>query len=85
MYAEADTSANLPMEIRLAGLLRFEDLAALIVSALRASAMGHLGLVTVRALAKRVSRQMIVGTTGGRAPLGVSPFRICHDYYLSFP
>jgi hypothetical protein len=63
---------------RLAGFLNIEDFASLIVSTLRAGAMGHFSLVTVGALGKVVAFQCVVGAPGGGAPLGVSPFWIRH-------
>jgi hypothetical protein len=54
----------------LVGLLGRRDyFAALVVSALCASAMRQLGLVTVRALAERFGREEVVGASCGRALL----------------
>ena len=69
----------------LAGLLGSrDDFASLVVSALGARTVRELGLVTVGALAERFGREEVVCATGGRALFGMSPFRICHDYYLSY-
>jgi hypothetical protein len=52
----------------LVGLLgRGYDFAALVVSALCASAMRQLGLVTVGALAERFGREKVMGASCGRA------------------
>jgi hypothetical protein len=52
----------------LVGLLGGRDyFAALVVSALSASAMRQLGLVTVGALAERFGREEIMGASCGRA------------------
>jgi hypothetical protein len=54
------------------------------MSALGASAVRELGFVTVGALAERFGREEVVCATGGRALFRMSPFRICHGYYLSY-
>src|SRR5262249_31346294 len=62
----------------LPSLFDFNDLAPLVIAALRADAMRHLRLVTVGALGCRARGQEIVRATSRSAPFGVSPFRICH-------
>lgn len=59
-------------------LFHFDHFTALVVAALWTGAMRHLALVAIGALGKRMRGKVIVGTTRGRASLGVSPFRICH-------
>jgi hypothetical protein len=63
----------------LTGLFDLYDLAALIVAALGAGAMGELGFVTVGAEGTSGSGEVIVSAPESGALLGVSPFRICHD------
>src|ERR1019366_9353578 len=64
----------------LAGTLcDLDDLAPLIVTALRAGAMRQFALVTVGALGQRLRRQMIVGAALGRTRLGMTSFRIRHS------
>jgi hypothetical protein len=62
------------------GLLRLygNDFAAFVMTTLRASAVRHLALVTIRALGERVAGQVIVRAPGCGAALGVTAFRICH-------
>ena len=62
----------------LLGLFDFENFLALVVATLGAGTVRHFALVTIRTLRERVSREMIMGAPEGRAPFGVSPFRICH-------
>ena len=62
--------------------LDFDDLATLIVTALRARAMRQLALVAVGTLGQRLRRQMIVCAALGRACLGMTPFRIWHEYLV---
>jgi hypothetical protein len=64
--------------MKLAGFFNVEHFASLIVTAFRASAMGHLFLMTVGAFRKAVAFQSIVGPPGRGALLRVSPFWIRH-------
>jgi len=63
----------------LLGLFDLNDFASLVMTALRAGPVRQLGFVTVGALADGACGKVIVRATEGRALLGVSPFRICHD------
>src|SRR6185369_7251796 len=58
----------------LSSLFYFHDLASLVMTTLRAHAMRHLLLVTVRTLRSRMHFEMVVSTPRCRAPFGVSPF-----------
>jgi len=63
----------------LGGFLDFENLAALVLAALGAGAMGQLLLVAYRALGEAGGSEKIMGTTIGSAARRVAPFRIRHD------
>jgi len=56
----------------------FNHFTALILSAMRAGAVGQLGLMAVGALGLAKRREMIMGPPGGGPFLGVSAFRIGH-------
>jgi hypothetical protein len=56
----------------------FHDLAAFVIAAFRACAMGHFAFVAVRTFGKRMRAQVVVGAAGRRPLFRVSPFRICH-------
>ena len=59
-------------------LLDFDDFASLVLTAVRADAVGQLGLVAVRALRKAGRLQGVVRAAGGSPFGGVSTFRIRH-------
>ena len=69
------------------GLLRVYGnyFAAFVMTTLRASAVRHLALVTIRALGERVAGQVVVRAPGGGAALRVTSFRICHSKPLNRP
>jgi hypothetical protein len=62
-------------------LLRdFDYFAALVLSAVRANAMRHFGLVAIGAFGQAGGRQGVVRAAGAGPLLGVSTFRIRHFY-----
>jgi hypothetical protein len=65
---------------RLFLIFHFDDFASLVITALGARAMRHLRLMTIGALRSRVRSEKVMRAPGRRTPLGMSPFRICHDY-----
>ena len=67
------------------GLFRrgFDDFATLVLSALRADAVGLFRFVAVRALGARGLGQCVVGAASLRALVGMSAFRIRHGVSLS--
>src|SRR5579864_6505642 len=69
---------------RLAGFLDFHDFAPFVVPALGAGAMRHLLFVAVWTLRQRVFGQRIVRPPRRGAFLGVSPFRIRHEQFLTW-
>src|SRR5437660_3551496 len=69
---------------RLAGFLDFHDFAPFVVPALGAGAMRHLFFVAVWTLRQRVLGQRIVRPPRRGAFLGVSPFRIRHEQFLTW-
>src|SRR3954454_5982681 len=73
------TGKSVPSDQKSLSLLfHFQHFAAFVVAALGAGTMRQLALMAIGALGEGVRGQVIVGTTDGRAPLRVSPFRICH-------
>ena len=56
----------------------FNDFTALVLSAVRANAVRHFGLVAIGALGVGRSAEGIVSAAGLRARVGVSAFRIRH-------
>jgi len=48
------------------------------MAALRAGAVRHFALVTIRTLGERVGREVVMGAPESRTLFGMSPFRICH-------
>src|ERR1700758_1064772 len=68
---------------RLAGFLDFHEFAPFVVPALGAGAMRHLFLVEVGTPRKRVLGRRIVRPPRRGAFLGVSPFRIRHEQFLT--
>lgn len=64
--------------MNLAGFFDVENFASLIVSALRARAVGHFLLVAVGTFGKAMTLQKIVGAPRRGALLGVSSFWIRH-------
>jgi hypothetical protein len=61
----------------------FDYLALLVITAVRASAMGHPQFVTVGTLGERSCRQMIVCSTTITTSFGVPAFRIWHMFFSS--
>jgi hypothetical protein len=64
--------------VELACFLDFQNFAAFVGAAFRASAMRLLALVAVRALGEADCGQAVMGAAFGGAGLGVTPLWICH-------
>ena len=75
----AYSSALCGLSRLLRGFLRVQHCPALVLSALRAGAMGKLLLMAVRALRNTGLSQEVVGTAIGAAARRMAPFRIRHD------
>src|SRR5215469_4095353 len=68
---------------KLACFLDLYHFATFVIATLGAGAMGHLLLVAIGTLGKRVLRQGIVRPPGGGSSLRVAPFRIRHGKFLT--